>query len=550
MSALTRSPQWKALQAHAGDVQRARLLDLFERDRKRADDFSCEAAGLYLDYSKQRITRDTVRLLLELAEARDLPQAIEWLMSGEAVNLTEGRAALHTALRRVSGAPLHVSGRNVMPEVLAVQERVGRFAEAVRGGQWRGFKNEPITDVVNVGIGGSDLGPRMVCEALAPYASSLRVHFIANVDGAPLSDLFRRLKPQHTLFVVTSKTFTTQETMANANAARRWIVAAGGERAVERHFVAVSTNLKEVTKFGIRPEHTFEFWDWVGGRYSLWSSVGLAIVLAIGAPRFREMLAGASAMDEHFRSASLGQNLPVMMGLLGVWNTNFLRCVSHMVAPYSQRLEKFVPWLQQLEMESNGKSVDLEGHPVDYPTTPVLWGDVGTNAQHAFFQMVHQGPIMHPADFILVADGGHELGDQHRMLLANGLAQTSALMRGKSLARAREELSKKGFKGAELDGAVAHRVLPGNRPTNTLLVPRLDPYHLGALLALYEHRTYVQGVMWNINSFDQFGVELGKQAAERGLMALEGREPRGGGAERRLDPSTRKLIARLRARQN
>ena len=548
MSALTKSPPWKALLAHSQDMSRARILDLFDKDRRRADEFSCEAAGLYLDYSKQRASRDTLKLLLDLAEGRDLPQAIEWLLSGAEVNLTEGRPALHTALRRPAERPLAVGGRNVMPEVIAVQERIGRFAEAVRGGQWTGYRSEPLTDVVNIGIGGSDLGPRMVCEALAPYAGGLRVHFVANVDGAPLSDLFRRLKPQHTLFVVTSKTFTTQETMANAQAARRWLVTAGGEKAVERHFVAVSTNLKEVAKFGIRPEHTFEFWDWVGGRYSLWSAVGLSIVLAIGPQRFRELLAGAHAMDEHFRTASPGENMPVMMGLLGVWNTNFLRCVSHVVAPYSERLSKFVPWLQQLEMESNGKGVDLEGHPVDYATTPVLWGDVGTNAQHAFFQMLHQGPIMHPADFILLADGGHELLDQHRMLLANGLAQTSSMMRGKSLARSREELAKKGFKGAELDGAVGHRVLPGNRPTNTLLLPRLDPYHLGALLALYEHRAFVQSVLWNVNAFDQFGVELGKQAAERGLMALEGREPRGA-AERRLDPSTRRLIARIRGKR-
>jgi glucose-6-phosphate isomerase len=545
MSALTESPAWQALCTEAARLRDAHILDFFTEDSRRADEFGCEAAGLYLDYSRQPVARGTLEKLVQFAESRNLTGAIGRLLSGEPVNVTEGRPALHTALRRPGDKPLVIGGRNILPEVLGVLERIGRFSEAVRSGQWCGFRGNPVTDVVNIGIGGSDLGPRMVCEALRPYAGSLRLHFISNVDGAPLADLLAQLKPQSTLFIVTSKSFTTQETMANAQAARQWIVDAGGEKAVASHFVAVSASARRVVKFGIRTENTFEFWDWVGGRYSLWSAVGLPIALAIGAQRFRELLAGAHAMDEHFRTAGLARNLPVLMGLLCVWNTNFLGRTAHVVAPYAERLSRFVSWLQQLEMESNGKRTDLDGRPVDYATTPVLWGDVGSNAQHAFFQMLHQGPAVYPVDFILVSEADHGLLHQHNLLLANGLAQGAALLRGKGEARVREELAKMNLPGEALEAAVAHRVLPGNRPSNTLLIPRLDPYHLGALLALFEHRAYVLSVLWNINAFDQFGVELGKQAAERGLQALEGKEA-APARERRLDPSTRKLVQMIR----
>ena len=544
MSQLTQSAAWQALVRHAARQKDVGLLQLFEGDRLRAERLSCEATGLYLDYSKQRVSRDTLELLANFAEARGLPAAIARMFGGERINVTEQRPALHIALRNVSGRAVMSGGRNVMADVNAVNERMGKLTDAVREGAWKGWSGERITDVVNIGIGGSDLGPRFVCDALRPFTGPVRAHFISNVDGGPIADLLRQLKPQHTLVVVTSKTFTTQETTLNAQAAHRWLNQAGGAAAVARHFVAVTANPAEAQNFGIGPEQIFEFWDWVGGRYSLWSAVGLPIMFAIGAQRFRELLSGAHAMDEHFRLAEPSRNMPVLLGLIGAWNSTFLGHTSHVVAPYFQRLQLFTPWLQQLEMESNGKGVDLEGKPVDYPTTPVLWGDVGTNAQHAYFQMLHQGPAIHPVDFILVVEPGHELREQHRALLANGLAQGAALLRGKSADRVREELSGK-VKDAELEAAVAARVYHGNRPSNTLLLPRLDPFHLGALLALYEHRAYVQGVLWNINSFDQFGVQLGKQAAERVLQAMEKGDF--GADERRLDASTRRLITRVRS---
>ena len=542
MSQLTQSAGWKALARHAAQQKSVSLLDLFTKDPLRAERLSCEAAGLYLDYSKQRASRETLDLLVRLAEARGVPRAIERMFGGERINVTEKRAALHVALRNVSGRALMSEGRDVMTEVLAVLERMTRFTDEVREGRWLGWNGERITDVVNIGIGGSDLGPHFVCDALAPFAGGLRTHFISNVDGAPVATLLKRLKPAQTLFVVTSKTFTTQETTLNARAVHQWLTAAGGPQAVSRQFVAVTANPREAAAFGIAPEQTFGFWDWVGGRYSLWSAVGLPIMFSIGASRFREMLSGAHAMDEHFRLSELSRNLPALLGMIGVWNTSFLGHTSQVMAPYFQRLQLFTPWLQQLEMESNGKSVDLDGKPVDYATTPVLWGDVGTNTQHAYFQMLHQGPAVHPVDFILVLEPGHELREQHTALLANGLAQGAALLRGKGVERVREELSALG--GAELEAAVPHRVYSGNRPSNTLLLPRLDPYHLGALLALYEHRAYVQGVLWNVNSFDQFGVGLGKQAAERVQQAMEKGDF--GPHEKRLDASTRRLITRIR----
>lgn len=493
MSALTQSPAWRALARQAQDA--ARITDLFAANPARAQDFSLEAAGIYLDYSKQRVSAETRALLLKLALQQDLSGWIKKLFAGEPVNSTENRAALHTALRSRD-----------MPEVLAMQARVNGFAEKIR-------REKKITDVVNIGIGGSDLGPRMVCDALADFADGPRTHFVANVDGAQLSAVLKQLKPASTLFIVTSKTFTTQETLANAEAARRW--AAGNAQ-----FAAVTTSPAAARKFGIADEHIFGFWDWVGGRYSLWSAVGLSVVLALGPRRFEELLKGAHAMDEHFRSAPPDKNLPVLMGLLSVWNVNFLSAASQVIAPYAQRLQLLVAWLQQLEMESNGKGVDRQGQAVDYATAPAVWGDVGTNAQHAFFQMLHQGPALHPVDFILPIQCSRELKDQHPLLIAHALAQSAALMNG--------ALSND-----------PHRAYPGNRPSNTLLLPQLDPFHLGALLALYEHRTFVQSVIWNINAFDQWGVELGKQVAGKVLRRMAGTaDP--------LDASTETLLARIK----
>lgn len=538
MSALIQSEAWRALQAHATGLEAQTLTQLFRQDPERAQRLSAGFEGLFLDYSKQRLTAETLRLLVALAEQQDLGGWIGRLFAGEAVNHTEGRAAYHMALRAPREASMQVAGRNVVPAVCEVRDRMRAFAEAVRSGEWRGASGERITDVVNIGIGGSDLGPRMVGKALAPLADGPRAHFVANVDGAQLHAELPRLKPETTLFVVTSKTFTTQETMANACAARDWLRSALGEQAIPKHFVAVSTNAAEVQKFGIALDNMFGFWDWVGGRYSLWGAVGLSLMLHLGPSRFDQLLAGAQAVDEHFRTAPFAQNLPVLLGLIGIWNRNFLGLSDQVIAPYAQRLEKFVPWLQQLEMESNGKGVDRDGRRVDYDTTPALWGDVGTNSQHAFFQMLHQGSGVHPVDFILVREADHPYPQLNRLLLANGLAQSAAMMTGKTADEVRAELTAAGLQGEALEAAIPHRVFGGNRPSSTLLLPRLDAWHLGALLALYEHRTFVLSVIWNLNAFDQWGVELGKQLAGRTLLAMEGKgEP--------VDPSTANLLKRL-----
>ncbi|TXH05053.1 MAG: glucose-6-phosphate isomerase [Nevskiaceae bacterium] len=539
MSELTQSAAWRALQEHARNLQSTRTTDLFSADPRRAERFSAEGAGISLDYSKQRITPETLDLLQALARQQGLEKWRERLFGGEPINDTEHRAAAHVALRAPREAKAPVCGQDVAPLVHGVLDRLEAFASQVRSGAWTGYTGERITDVINIGIGGSDLGPRMACSALAAYADGPRLHFVSNVDGAQISALFGEVRPETTLWIVTSKTFTTQETMANAHAARRWFLQDAPESAIARHFVAVSTHQAAVREFGISTDNMFGFWDWVGGRYSLWSAVGLPIILAIGPLRFRELLAGAHAMDVHFRTASPERNLPILMALLAIWNNNFLGCASHCMAPYSQRLERFTAWLQQLEMESNGKGVDRAGNPVDYATTPVLWGDVGTNGQHAFFQMLHQGPAIHAIDFILPLQSEHELRDQHAMLVANCLAQSAALMTGKSAAEVREELVAKGYAGEVLEAAIPHRVFHGNRPSNTVTLPTIDPYHLGALLALYEHRTFVLSVIWNINPFDQWGVELGKQLAQRVLRAMAG------GDAVALDPSTRRLLRRL-----
>lgn len=536
MSRLTDSAVWRQLQDHAQAMRDARMLDLFASDAQRVRDFSAEAAGIYLDYAKQRASRRTVELLLALARQQDIEGWRMRMLAGERINVTEHRAALHVALRAPREMRLNVDGVDVMPQVHAVLDRMADFAERVRDGRWTGCSGARITDVVNLGIGGSDLGPRMVCEALGEFADGPRTHFVANVDAAPLEQLLGRLDPATTLWVVASKSFTTLETLSNARLARAWFLRSAGEADIARHFVAVSTNRAEVVRFGIAPENMFEFWDWVGGRYSLWSAVGLPVVLALGAQRFRELLAGAHEMDGHFRTAPLERNLPVMMALLAIWNSNFIGRGSQVLAAYTQSLASFVNWAQQLDLESNGKSVTRDGEWVDHPTAPALWGDVGTNAQHAFFQMLHQGPTIHPVDFIVPVQPSHRQPQQHRQLVANALAQSWALMRGKPASEVRAELSGAGLSGPALDAAVPHRVFPGNRPSNTLLLPRLDAYHLGALLALYEHRTFVQSVIWNVNAFDQWGVELGKKLA-LGLLSDEGEAP---------DPSTAELLRRTR----
>ncbi|WP_028006347.1 glucose-6-phosphate isomerase [Solimonas flava] len=531
------TPAWRALATHAAAMRDVRIQDLFERDPARAQHFVCEDVGFYLDYSKQRANRETLGLLFGLARQQQLEAWRARLFAGDHINSTENRAALHMALRAPRGADFRDAGRRVGDEVHAVLDRMRHFAERVRDGDWRGATGKRITDIVNIGIGGSDLGPRLVCHALGPMIDGPRPHFVANVDGAELHTVLSRLRPETTLFIVVSKTFNTQETLANALHARAWLASSLDIESVSKHFVAVSTNREAVEAFGINADHMFGFWDWVGGRYSLWSAVGLSAMLALGPARFSELLRGAHSMDVHFRRAPLDHNLPVLMGLLSVWNSNFLGTTSHVLAPYAQRLSLFPSWAQQLEMESNGKRVTRDGVAVDYATTPVLWGSIGTNAQHAYFQMLHQGPAVHPVDFILPVFVDHPFRDMHRKLMANCLAQASALMRGKNADEVRVELRAKGLDGAALEAAVPHRVFPGNRPSNTLLMPRLDPFHLGALLALYEHRTFVQSVLWGINAFDQWGVEFGKQLANR---ILDGQ------AEGPLDPSTEELMRKLR----
>jgi len=527
MSKLTQSPAWQALKAHHAAIEPLHMRQLFRDDPARFGRFSLQFGDLLLDYSKNRITGETVRLLQALAEQAGLPAAIGRMFGGERINFTERRAVLHTALRNRSGRPVYVDGKDVMPDVRRVLGLMRRFSGAVRSGEHRGHTGKQITDIVNIGIGGSDLGPQMACEALKPYAApGLRAHFVSNVDGTHLAETLKKLDAETTLFIVSSKTFTTQETLTNARSARAWLVGKlGDEQAVARHFAAVSTNLKATGEFGIEPDNVFEFWDWVGGRYSLWSAIGLPIALYIGMDRFEELLGGAHAMDEHFRSAPPEQNMPVLMGLLGIWYGNFFGAQSNAVFPYDQYLHRFPAYLQQLEMESNGKRVDRDGNTVDYDTGMVMWGEPGTNGQHAFYQLIHQGTRLIPADFLAPAHSHNPLGEHHAILLANCFAQTEALMLGKTVEEARAELEAQGLKGEELEALLPHKVFPGNRPTNTLLFDRLDPHTLGMLIALYEHKVFVQGVVWNINSFDQWGVELGKQLASKLLPELRGATP-------------------------
>ncbi len=526
MTTLTELPAWAALSAHFGKLRELHMRRLFAEDPQRFSRFSLRLGDFLLDFSKNRITARTLELLVDLARQSELERWRERMFAGERINGTEDRAVLHVALRNRSGRPIGVDGRDVMPEVGRVLAQMRIFADEVRSGRWRGATGQPIADVVNIGIGGSDLGPLMVTEALTPYRKpGLRSHFVSNVDGSHIHQVLGRCQPDRTLFIVASKTFTTQETLANAHSARAWTVAALGEDAVARHFVALSTNAPAVIAFGIDPANMFAFWDWVGGRYSLWSAIGLSIAIAIGFERFEELLAGAFDMDEHFRTAPLAANMPVILALLGIWYIDFFGAAAHAVLPYDQYLHRFPAYLQQADMESNGKSVTRDGRPVGYATGPILFGEAGTNGQHAFYQLIHQGTRLVPADFIAAACSQNPVGDHHALLLSNFFAQTEALMRGRTADEVRAGLSAQGMRGAALEAAIPHRVFEGNRPTNSILYTRLDPRTLGRLIALYEHKIFVQGVIWQVNSFDQWGVELGKQLAQSILPQLSAEGP-------------------------
>ena len=524
------TPAWKALASHAETNRNIHLRELFASEPRRFAALSLEAEGLLLDYSKQRVRTETMRLLRELWRAADVPGWLLRLDGGAAINHTEKRAGLHHALRYQGNDPIPVDGRDVMPDVRRVLGHLQSFCDAVHGRHWRGATGEPISDIVNIGIGGSDLGPRMATQALAAHRHrDVKVHYVANLDGADLATVLDGLQPRTTLFIVASKTFTTQETMQNAHSARAWLVSALGEAAVERHFVAVSTNLEAVAAFGIDPANAFEFWDWVGGRFSLWSAIGLPLALAIGFANFKRLLEGAAAMDRHFREAPLDENLPATLALLEVWNTNFLGAETHAVLPYSQSLGLLPRYLQQLEMESNGKQVGRDGQPVGHAACPVVWGEPGTNGQHAFYQLIHQGGRLIPCDFIAARRADFALPGHHEKLLANCFAQSEALMRGKTPAEAQAETT------AEL---APYKAFPGNQPSTTLLLPEITPHTLGQLIALYEHKTFALGALWNLNSFDQWGVEYGKQLASRLLPIIEGKAP-----PKDLDSSTAGLIA-------
>jgi glucose-6-phosphate isomerase len=534
---LTERPQWRSLQRHYRQIESQHLRELFANDSERGERLTAEAAGLYLDYSKNRINDETLRLLLDLGEASGVRAHAEAMFAGDKINVTEQRAVLHVALRAPRSDRILVDGRDVVPDVHAVLDRMAAFTDRVRNGDWKGHRGKRIRNVVNIGIGGSDLGPVMACEALRHYSRrDMTFRFVSNIDGTDFIEAVRDLEPDETLFIVCSKTFTTLETLTNARAARQWCVnAIGDEAAISKHFVAVSTNKEEVVKFGIDAGNMFEFWDWVGGRYSMGSAAGLSIMLAIGADQFRAMLAGFRAMDEHFRSAPAARNLPWLHGLLAIWNTNFLGASTIVVLPYEQYLKRFPAYLQQLIMESNGKCVTVDGTPVDCQTAPIIWGEPGTNGQHSFYQLLHQGTRFVASDFIGFGRTDNPLGDQHDLLMANLFAQSEALAFGKTVDEVRAE--------GTPDALVPHRAFAGNQPSNTILAERLTPHTLGSLVALYEHSVFVQGAIWNIDSFDQWGVELGKALAKRTAAELvSGSEP-----ELVHDSSTNALIRRYRA---
>jgi len=527
MSQLTESPAWRSLQEHFLDVSALRMRDLFADDPRRVDQFSLRLEDLLFDFSKNRVTEKTMNLLRALARRSRLTEQIQAMFSGEKINTTENRAVLHVALRNRSNRPILVDGQDVMPEVNRVLQKMRSFSEAVRSGRWKGYTGKPITDVVNIGIGGSDLGPQMVVTALGHYVPAhLKFHFVSNVDSSHIAEVLKQVSPDTTLFLVASKTFTTQETMANAHSAREWLLkAAGNESAIAKHFAAMSTNEGAVAKFGIDTANMFEFWDWVGGRYSLWSAIGLSIALAVGMDHFEELLSGAHLVDEHFRTAPFEHNIPVTMALLGIWYNNFFGAQTHAILPYDQYLLRFAAYFQQGDMESNGKSTTCDGYGVDYSTGPIIWGEPGTNGQHAFYQLLHQGTKMVPCDFLAAARSLNPMGEHHILLLSNYFAQTEALMKGKFADEVRQELASTGLAEDKRTVLIASKTFPGNKPTNSFLYQELNPKTLGMLLALYEHKIFTQGVIWNINSFDQWGVELGKVLAKAIVPELKSPAP-------------------------
>ncbi|HBE3326581.1 TPA: glucose-6-phosphate isomerase [Escherichia coli] len=519
----TQTAAWQALQKHFDEMKDVTIADLFAKDGDRFSKFSATFDDqMLVDYSKNRITEETLAKLQDLAKECDLAGAIKSMFSGEKINRTENRAVLHVALRNRSNTPILVDGKDVMPEVNAVLEKMKTFSEAIISGEWKGYTGKAITDVVNIGIGGSDLGPYMVTEALRPYKNHLNMHFVSNVDGTHIAEVLKKVNPETTLFLVASKTFTTQETMTNAHSARDWFLkAAGDEKHVAKHFAALSTNAKAVGEFGIDTANMFEFWDWVGGRYSLWSAIGLSIVLSIGFDNFVELLSGAHAMDKHFSTTPAEKNLPVLLALIGIWYNNFFGAETEAILPYDQYMHRFAAYFQQGNMESNGKYVDRNGNVVDYQTSPIIWGEPGTNGQHAFYQLIHQGTKMVPCDFIAPAITHNPLSDHHQKLLSNFFAQTEALAFGKSREVVEQEYRDQGKDPATLDYVVPFKVFEGNRPTNSILLREITPFSLGALIALYEHKIFTQGVILNIFTFDQWGVELGKQLANRILPELK-----------------------------
>lgn len=523
----TNTQVWKALETHQSQLAHTTIADLFKQEQNRFNDYSLTFENqILVDFSKNKINQETLKLLHQLAKESALNEAINAMFTGEKINRTENRAVLHTALRNRSNTPVYVDGKDVMPEVNAVLAKMSAFCDRVISGEWKGYTGKAITDVVNIGIGGSDLGPYMVTEALRPYKNHLNMHFVSNVDGTHIVETLKKVNPETTLFLVASKTFTTQETMTNANSARDWLLAAAKDsNAVAKHFAALSTNGKAVAEFGIDTNNMFEFWDWVGGRYSLWSAIGLSIALSIGFDNFEALLSGAHEMDKHFRTAPLEKNIPATLALVGLWNTNFLGAQTEAILPYDQYLHRFAAYFQQGNMESNGKYVDRNGDVIrDYQTGPIIWGEPGTNGQHAFYQLIHQGTMLIPCDFIAPAQSHNPLGDHHSKLLSNFFAQTEALAFGKTKEEVEAEFVKVGKSLDEVKDIAPFKVFTGNKPTNSILVQKMTPFVLGALIAMYEHKIFAQGVIFNIFSFDQWGVELGKQLANRILPELADKE--------------------------
>lgn len=521
----TTTQAYKYLTDHYIDLAPQHLKDLFAADGQRFNKFSVLFEDILVDFSKNRIDDQTLSLLVQLAKECRLNEAIEAMFKGDKINVTENRPVLHVALRNRSNEPVYVDGKDVMPDVNRVLQQMKTFSEAIISGQWKGYTGKQITDVVNIGIGGSDLGPVMVTEALKAYKTRLNLHFVSNVDGTHIAETLKKVNPETTLFLIASKTFTTQETMANAHSARNWFLQSGAkEQDIAKHFAALSTNTKGVEQFGIDTQNMFEFWDWVGGRYSLWSAIGLSIALGIGFENFEQLLSGAHAMDQHFRTTEFEQNIPVILALIGIWYNNFFEAESEAILPYDQYMHRFAAYFQQGDMESNGKSVDRNGEPVDYQTGPIIWGEPGTNGQHAFYQLIHQGTKLIPCDFIAPAQSQNPIGEHHTLLLSNFFAQTEALMNGKSYEEAAAELKAAGKSEAEIEKLAPFKVFEGNRPTNSILVKKITPHTLGALIAMYEHKIFAQGIIWNIYSFDQWGVELGKQLAGKILPELRTQE--------------------------